>query len=314
MKRIILLALVVMAASSCVKTTQAPGDANANANANTSANTSASPAATPKAEANISADIIAREKEIWEAIKAKNPDGFAALLADDFVYVSEDGIYDKAGTVDGIKGVAPTDISLADWKVVMLDKDAAVVTYTVILKGTSGGQPIRETPVRAGSLWANRGGKWVGVFHQDTTVTEPPPTPSSTNKPPAQAATPDTAKPAEPVADDAVAREKQVWDSIKKRDFDRFASFLAEDQLEVFPWGVNDKASSVSGVKEVNLSNAALSDFKTLKVDDDAVVVTYLVRGSGDINPTGERGSSVWAKRDGKWQAVYHQTTYVKKQ
>src|SRR4051812_39703390 len=100
MKRIILLALLVLAASSCATTTQAPGDTNANANVSTS------PTATPKAEANTTADtIIAREKEIWEAIKAKNPDGFAAMLADDFVYVSEDGVYDKAGTVDGIKGV-----------------------------------------------------------------------------------------------------------------------------------------------------------------------------------------------------------------
>lgn len=304
MKRIILLALLVLAASSCATTTQAPGEANGNANANTSA----SP--TPKAEANTTADtVIAREKDIWEMMKAKNPDGLAAMLADDFVYVSEDGVYDKAGTVDGIKGVAPTDISLADWKVVMLDKDAAVVTYTIILKGTSGGKPIRETPVRAGSLWANRGGKWVGVFHQDTTVTEPPPADAAAGKPQPAAGPKST----EAVADDPVAREKQVWDSIKKRDYDRFASFLADDQLEVFPWGVNDKTASLSGVKQADLSNAVLSDFKTIKVDDDAVIVTYLVKGSGDINPNGERGSSVWAKRDGKWQAVYHQTTHVKK-
>ena len=310
MKRIILLALLVLAASSCATTTQAPGEANGNANANTSA----TPAATPKAEANISADIIAREKEAWETIKAKNPDGFAAMLADDFVYVSEDGVHDKAGTVDGIKQFAPTDLSFADWKVVMLDKDAAVVTYTINTKGTSGGKPIPETPMRAGSLWANRGGKWVGVFHQDTAVEEPPPAKPTTNKTPAPAASPTESKPAEAVSDDAVAREKQVWDAIKKRDYDRFASFLADDQVEVFPWGVNDKAASVNGVKEVDLSSAVLSDFKTVKVDDDAVVVTYLVKGSGDINPTGERGSSVWAKRDGKWLAVYHQDTTVKKQ
>jgi len=306
MKRITLLALLVLAASSCATTTQAPSDANANANAN--ANVSASPK--PKAEMSTTADtIIAREKEIWETIKAMNPDRFAAMLADDFVYVSEDGIYGKAGTVDGIMGVAPTDISLADWKVVMLDKDAAVVTYTVSLKGTSGGKPIRETPVRAGSLWANRGGKWVGVFHQDTTVTEMP----STSKESKPAPSPAVVKSTEPVADDPVAREKQVWDSIKKRDFDRFASFLAEDQIEVFPWGVNDKAASVKGIQEVDLSSAVLSDFKTIKVDDDAVVVTYLIKGSGDLPPTGSRGSTVWAKRDGKWLAVYHQDTTVKK-
>ena len=166
MKRITLLALLVLAASSCATTTQAPGDANANANAN------ATPAATPKAEASPAAAdaVIAREKEVWENLRTKNPDGFAAMLADDFVYVAEDGVYGKAATVDGTRQMALTDVSLGDWKVVMLDKDAAVVAYTVTIKGTSGGQPIRETPVRAGSLWANRGGKWVGVYHQETTV------------------------------------------------------------------------------------------------------------------------------------------------
>ena len=309
MKRITLIVLLLLAASSCATTTQAPGNANANANA------TATPAATPKAEASPAADaaVIAREKEIWETIRAKNPDGFAAMLADDFIYVTDDGVYDKAQTVDGIKGLSPTDISLGDWKSVMIDKDAAIVTYTVTMKGTSGGKPMPETPVRAGSLWAYRGGKWMGVYHQETTVEEPPPANTATSKTPAQAATPYPSKPPAPVADDPVEREKQVWDAIKKRDYDRFASFLAEDALEVFAWGVNDKAGSLRDIKQANLSSAVLSEYRTVKVDEDAVVVRYLVTGSGDIRPTGERHSTVWAKRDGKWQAVYHQATSLKK-
>ncbi|HWT03582.1 MAG TPA: nuclear transport factor 2 family protein [Pyrinomonadaceae bacterium] len=308
MKRITLLALLVLAASSCATTTQAPSNANANANA--SANAGASPAATPKAEANdTAATIIAREKEIWETIRAKNPDGFAAMLADDFVYVTDDGVRDKAGTTEGIKQLALTDLSFADWKVVTLDKDAAVVNYTVTMKGTSGGQPLPGTPMRAGSLWANRGGKWLGVYHQDTAVSDPPPAGAARKAPPAAGP-----KSTEPAADDPVAREKQVWAAIKTGDYDRFAGFLAEDQIEVFGWGVNDKAASVKGIQEADLSSAVLSDFKTVKVDDDAVVVTYLIKGGGVLPPTGSRGSTVWVKRDGKWLAVYHQDTTVKKQ
>jgi hypothetical protein len=307
MKRITLLALLLLAATSCATTTQAPGDANANANAG------ASPAATPKAEASPAATaagdaVIAREKEVWENLRAKNPDGFAAMLADEFVYVAEDGVYGKSATVDGTRQMALTDVSLGDWKVVTLDGDAAVVAYTVTIKGTSGGQPVRETPVRAGSLWVNRGGKWVGVYHQDTTVSESP----GGSKESRAAPTPSAKTSTEPVADDAVAREKQVWDAIKKRDFDRFASFLAEDQIEVFGWGVHDKAASVESIKGADLANAVLSDFKTVKVDDDAVVVTYLVKGSGDLPPAGARASTVWVKRDGKWLAAYHQDTTVK--
>jgi hypothetical protein len=250
-------------------------------------------------------------------IKTKNPDGFAAMLADDFVYVASDGVYDKAGTVNGIKGIETTELTLSDWKTVMVGKDAGIVTYTVDMKGTNGGKPIPPGAMRCGSVWVNRGGKWVGAFHQETPVEAPPPSNTASAKPEAKAspaASPAAAAhAAEPVSDDPIAREKQVWDAIKKKDYDRFASFLADDQIEVFAWGVNDKAGSVEGIKHANLSSGVLSDFKTLKINDDAVITMYMIKGGGDISPSGERASTLWAKRDGKWLAVYHQDTPVTK-
>jgi hypothetical protein len=310
MKRLILLAPFLLLASACTSTTQAPSNTNTPANT-TPANSTAS--ATPKTDATASdSDVTTKEKQIWDAIKKKDPAAFAAMLADDFIYVSNDGVYDKAGTVDGIKQIEPTDITLSDWKTVMLGKDAAVVTYTVDMKGMSGGKPIPPGAQRAGSVWVNRGGKWVGVFHQDTPVEEPPKENTANNKPATKGTQVVQTKPAEPVSDDPVAREKQVWDAIKKKDYDRFASFLAEDQIEVFAWGVNDKAGSVSGIQHANLSSGVLSDFKTLKANDDVSIVTYVIKGSGDISPTGERGSTAWVKRDGKWLAAYHQDTTIK--
>lgn len=311
MKRIILLAALLLAANAC-KTAEAPSNANATT---PPANTNV--ASTPKAEATANTDspAIAQEKQIWDNIKKKDPAAFAAMLTEDFVYVSGDGVYDKAGTVNGIKQIEATDIALSDWKTVMVNKDAAIVTYTVNMKGTSGGNPMPPGAQRAGSLWVNRGGKWMGVFHQDTPVEAPPPTSGERSAPSDKAATKPTpqgeAKPAEPVSDDPVAREKQIWDALKKKDYDRFASFLAEDQLEVFGWGVNDKAGSVEGVKHADLSKAILSDFRMAKISDDLSIVTYTIKGGGDISPNGARASTVWARRDGKWLAVYHQDTTV---
>jgi hypothetical protein len=243
-------------------------------------------------------------------IKTKNPDGFGAMLADDFVYVSNDGVHDRAATVNGIKGIEPTEITFSDWKTVMIGKDAGLVVYTVNMKGTSGGRPLPPGAMRAGSVWVNRGDKWVGVFHQDTPVSEPPPPKTAAAKPsPSAAATPAASKPAEPVSDDPVAREKQVWEAIKKKDYDRFASFLADDQIEVFGWGVNDKAKSVEGIKQVDLSGTSISDFKTIKINDDAVIVVYTLKGSGNIPPGGARESTLWVRRDGKWLALYHHDT-----
>lgn len=312
MKRIILLAMLLLAASGCAKTAEAPSN-----NAPTQP-TNMNASATPKpATSTAAADVIAKEKEIWDAITKKQPEAFAAMLADDFVYVSSDGVHDKAGTVNGIKMMEPMEATFSDWKTVMLDKDTVAVSYTITLKGTGGGQAASVPPVRGGSVWANRGGKWIGVFHQDTEVEEPPPgsntadnkaaTTVATGTPPAEA------KPAEAPANDPIAMEKQVWDALKNKDYDRFASFLAEDQLEVFGWGVNDKAASVKGVQQVDLSKAVLSDFKTLKVNDAITVVTYMVKGpTPPFSKGGERSSTVWVNRGGKWLAAFHQGTAIK--
>jgi hypothetical protein len=308
MKRLLLLSALLLMMSAC-STTPEPGNANtSNTSANTSANANANTSATPKAETNSTSDaIIAKEKEIWDKIKTKNPDGFGSMLADDFIYISNDGVYDKAGTINGIKQIDATDISFSDWKVVMLDKDAAAVTYTVNMKGTSGGQPIPPTPVRAASAWVNRGGTWVGVYHQDTLVkeaaqpTSSPQTATKASPPPAP-----PAKPAETTSD-AAADEKIVWDAIKRKDADAFGSYLTEDAIEVEAMGVYDKAASVKSITMFDASKATLSDFKTVKLDDNASLVTYLVKGpSPDFEKLGERHSTIWVNRGGKWLAAFH--------
>jgi hypothetical protein len=113
---------------------------------------------------------------------------------------------------------------------------------------------------------------------------------------------------------DLIARENQVWNSLKRKDYDGFASFLTDDFVEVEANGVFDKAGSIKGVKEVDLSSTMLSDFKVLKLDNDASVVSYLVKGAQPLfTPEGERHSTVWVKRGGKWLALFHQGTPVAK-
>ncbi len=308
MKRIILLSALLLAASACATTTQAPSNTNAPTPPANNA-TSGTPSTTTPA---LNSEIADKEKAIWEAIKKKDAAGFAAMLADDFIYISSDGVYDKAATVNGIKKLEVTDLTLSDWKTVTLDKDAAVVTYKVIMKGTNGGRPIPATPVLASSAWVNRDGKWVGVYHQDGEMGErpsgQPPTPG---KPPAKAEKTPDAKPAETNGDETIAREQQVWEALKKRDYVAFANFLADDQLEVSSSGVNDKVGSVNGVQKIDLSSAALSNFKVVKLDGDASLVTYTVKVPG-ISPNTERASSIWVNRGGKWLAVFHQGTEVK--
>jgi hypothetical protein len=308
MKRIILLAALLVAVSACSTTTPT--------NTNTPSNTNANTSATPKAEATATdADIIAKEKEVNEALKADDKTAFGNMLTDDFVLVTSDAVYDKAGTMEGVKGFKITEISFSDWKVLMLDKDTAVVTYKSKSKGVMGSEEIPEMSAYATSAWVKRGDKWMGIYHQETEVKAPKGEAMGSKEPAKPAATPGEAKPAAPVTADAdpIKRENQVWDALKKKDYDTFASFLADDQIEVWESGQSTKAKSLEGVKQFNASGAVLSEFKTVKLDDDATLVTYLVKGPApSFSRDGERQSSIWVNRGGKWLAVFHQGTSVR--
>ncbi len=108
-----------------------------------------------------------------------------------------------------------------------------------------------------------------------------------------------------------MANEKAVWETLKTKNYDGFAALLAADAIEVEPNGVFDKAGSVKGVSQFDLSKAQLSEFKSVPFDMDAALVTYLVKLPGPA--PAERHSTIWAKRDGKWLAVFHHGTPVSK-
>lgn len=312
MKRIILLAALLLSAGACAAPSTAPNNASTTpANGNTTV-----AVATPTPAVMVSdADIIAKEKQVWDMIKNQNLEGFGSMLAEDEMYVSDDNIYDKKGTLDGLKGLELTDVTLSDWKVVKIDKDAAVVTYSISVKGKSQG---REMPAdsmsRDATAWVNRDGKWLAVYHQDTMVKKAAPAAAgNSNKPASPNASP-AATPAATTAADPTSREKQIWEGFKNKNFDILASALADDAIEIEPDGVYDKAGSINGVKQVDFTNVALSDFKEVKLDSDASLVTYVVKGSAPaFSPEGERHSSIWANRDGKWMAVFHQGTPIAK-
>jgi hypothetical protein len=104
---------------------------------------------------------------------------------------------------------------------------------------------------------------------------------------------------------DPIANEKMIWDFLKSKNYDAFAANLASDSIEVEPDGVFDKAGSVKGVSQVDLSKAVVSDFQSVKLDDDASLVVYMVKTPG-FAANGERHSTIWANRAGKWSAVFH--------
>ncbi|MFL6210257.1 MAG: DUF4440 domain-containing protein [Pyrinomonadaceae bacterium] len=315
MKRLVALAVLLLPLWGCAQPAEAPANAPANVSTNANATTTTATSA-PASTATVSeAAITDQEKQIWEAVKSKNGETFGNMLTDDFVFISYDGFYDKAGTIKGIKEFNGTDVTFSDWKVVPIDADAAVVTYHISMTApmTPNAKPAPMS-LRASSVWVKRGGKWLGIFHQDTMVEE--------KKATSPAAATDAAKPANANANanantpaseaaeaaDPITKEKQVWEELKHKNWDAFASDLAENSIEVEPEAVYTKAGSVAGVKSFDATKFTLSEFKQVKIDADADIVTYMAKEAGSKSEP-SRQATVWMKKGDKWLALFHQGT-----
>lgn len=134
-------------------------------------------------------------------------------------------------------------------------------------------------------------------------------TTSNTNTAPAKSAAPSEA--------DMTAKEKAVWDTLKKKDYDAFGNMITSDYLEITEGGVYDKESILKDIKDFELTDATLSNWKMLPVNDDAAILTYEVTIKGkfkgkDVSPGPYRAAAAWVNRDGKWQALFYQQTAIK--
>jgi hypothetical protein len=302
MKKILALVTFLVVAAACSTEPPATNAPASNANNATATNSTATLS---------EADAIANEKATWETLKKKDYDAFANMLASDYLEIGGDGVYDKAGIVAYVKDLTITDVTFSDWKLLPIDKDAVILIYQANIKGTLKNVAIPPGPYRVSSAWINRDGKWLAIFYQETLAKTPPPTPPPAASPAAKStASPATKAAVGTTGPDAEANEKLVWDAIESKNYDAFGAMLAADSVEVEPDGVFDKAGSVKGVSMGDAPKAQLSDWKTVKFDSDASLVTYVLTVPGP-KPIKERHTTIWVNRAGKWSALFHQGTPV---
>jgi hypothetical protein len=128
--------------------------------------------APPVARAQTSADavqaqVVAKEREGLEALKSGNLDLFAALTADDAVFVDAQGTATKADVLKSVQGFRLVDFSMQNLKFTLISPAAGLISYTLTETGTSHGKTFTATAYIS-SLWVQRAGKWVCVFSQET--------------------------------------------------------------------------------------------------------------------------------------------------
>jgi hypothetical protein len=114
------------------------------------------------------------------------------------------------------------------------------------------------------------------------------------------------------------ARSRKIWEDFKNRNKAALAATLAEGfrALEEGANGFADSQGYLSTVDEFVLKSYELSDYATVRLSSDAVLVNYHARYegvSGGETTQGNAGfSEVWVRRGNHWKIQYLQETYWK--
>jgi Domain of unknown function (DUF4440) len=111
--------------------------------------------------------VVALERKELDAIKAGNIHLISDLLADDAVFINSRGFGDKALVVKNTSEFKLIEHSMADVRFVPLTVNSGLIAYKLTEKGEAQGQEI-SGQVYAAAIWAERGGKWVCLFSQET--------------------------------------------------------------------------------------------------------------------------------------------------
>lgn len=112
-----------------------------------------------------------------------------------------------------------------------------------------------------------------------------------------------------------VVLETESWNAWKARDSAFFRNFLSEDHVEIQPGGVAGKGAVVASVGSAGctVKGFSLGQFKLTQFNENVALLTYRASQDTDCGgvavPSPVWASSLYIKRDGRWQnAVYQHT------
>jgi hypothetical protein len=111
--------------------------------------------------------IVAKEREGLDALKVGIVELFGNLTADDAVLVDAQGPASKAQVLKNVAGFNLTDYSMEDVRFVPLSAKSGLITYKITEKGVSHGKEF-TAQAYVSSIWAEREGKWLCLFSQET--------------------------------------------------------------------------------------------------------------------------------------------------
>jgi uncharacterized protein (TIGR02246 family) len=129
------------------------------------------PSSSVSADSGLKEMFEAKIKAEWEALKNKDKNAYADLLADDYQGVEVDGKGER-NKIQALSELAETNVftyTLWGFKLIPLGPDAAFVIYESTMQFPPKAQ-IRLSRVYITELWVKRAGQWKELHYQETHV------------------------------------------------------------------------------------------------------------------------------------------------
>jgi hypothetical protein len=105
------------------------------------------------------------ERSFWREVKSKRWNELEHHIASNYVAISrQGGRLDKAAALAQIQQLQLDDYTLGDLQGEM-NSDTFVVTYTIAMRGTFGGQPLPTEPLRMMTVWQKEQAGWMAIAH-----------------------------------------------------------------------------------------------------------------------------------------------------
>lgn len=120
--------------------------------------------------AKLTTELVAVEKEFWEAWKNKQPDRFAAALADDAIFFGLYGTTGKSESVneqrDSVKTCEVKSYALTNLRSIPIDANAAILLYDAEQHAICGGQAVQPF-MHGESVYVRRNGRWINLLRSE---------------------------------------------------------------------------------------------------------------------------------------------------
>jgi len=112
---------------------------------------------------------LERETAVWNAVKAKDMNTFAASMTADFVGVYANGTHDRARELSIVRRQTLRSFALRNFQVRMVGPDDMLMTYSADVQGTDEGESFSGRYWNT-SLWHRHAGEWLTVYHGEAKV------------------------------------------------------------------------------------------------------------------------------------------------